>query len=266
MKIITWNVNRCNGTWDWVYNDCDLAIDGRERYAERIVKKIVEHVQEKDDIAVLQEFPMDMKKIIEKYLGKELSLHTWYLDGEEAEEKLPMNPKVATVAITKSDSSWQKIPFDEQIMLYQKSGERFDFANRYIVMHNINTDRNLLGIHMKMKSVKDNKDYDAMWQGVYNNIQKFAYIIGDFNNNELIQEGKYAKLKKKGYSQMIEDDIITYNKAMSSIDNIFIRSDILYSRTAKGHVIDYCWVYGEKEEFRRKYRYSDHNLCYVDMR
>ena len=35
MKIMTWNVNRFNGTWDYYRNDCDIGIKGRKVYAKK---------------------------------------------------------------------------------------------------------------------------------------------------------------------------------------------------------------------------------------
>ena len=57
MKIITWNVNRFDGVWDWYHFKGDLAEEEREEHAKKIVEKLSELLTNPDDIAILQEIP-----------------------------------------------------------------------------------------------------------------------------------------------------------------------------------------------------------------
>ena len=40
MKIITWNVNRFDGVWDWYHFKGDLAEEEREEHHFKIFKKV----------------------------------------------------------------------------------------------------------------------------------------------------------------------------------------------------------------------------------
>ena len=57
MNIITWNVNRFDGTWDWYAKECDLEQEKRTLFINNIIEKIGEFIVTENDIAVLQEVP-----------------------------------------------------------------------------------------------------------------------------------------------------------------------------------------------------------------
>ena len=58
MRVVTWNVNRFNGTRDW-YHEGDLEISERLVYAQKIVEKLKTIIETEDDIAILQEVPFN---------------------------------------------------------------------------------------------------------------------------------------------------------------------------------------------------------------
>lgn len=62
MRVVTWNVNRFNGTRDW-YHEGDLEISERLVYAQKIVEKLKTIIETEDDIAILQEVP-DRKSVV----------------------------------------------------------------------------------------------------------------------------------------------------------------------------------------------------------
>ena len=49
MNLVTWNVNRFDGTWDWHRNGCDIEEKERKKYLELIIKKIKKYVKEEND-------------------------------------------------------------------------------------------------------------------------------------------------------------------------------------------------------------------------
>lgn len=63
MNIITWNVNRFDGTLDWYNTNYDLEEEGRKFFAKKIYQKLELCLEGEDDIAILQEFPYrELKK------------------------------------------------------------------------------------------------------------------------------------------------------------------------------------------------------------
>lgn len=56
MKIITWNINRFDGVWDW-YEKKDKDTEYRKNMAEEIIGYLVKLISNEYDVAVLQEFP-----------------------------------------------------------------------------------------------------------------------------------------------------------------------------------------------------------------
>ena len=57
MKIITWNVNRFDGLWEWSSQKNDLPMDRRREIANKIIEKLKVLLTSPDDIAILQEVP-----------------------------------------------------------------------------------------------------------------------------------------------------------------------------------------------------------------
>lgn len=57
MKIITWNINRFDGVWDWYEKKKDKDTKYREKMAKAIIGYLVKLISNEDDVAVLQEFP-----------------------------------------------------------------------------------------------------------------------------------------------------------------------------------------------------------------
>ena len=57
MKIITWNINRFDGVWDWYEKKKDKDTKYREKMAKAIIGYLVKLISNEYDVAVLQEFP-----------------------------------------------------------------------------------------------------------------------------------------------------------------------------------------------------------------
>ena len=57
MRIMTWNVNRFDGTWDYYRKQHDIEMPERIIYAKRILEKLSKALLSLDDIVILQEVP-----------------------------------------------------------------------------------------------------------------------------------------------------------------------------------------------------------------
>lgn len=267
MRIVTWNVNRFDGVHDWFYaGDLEIAI--RKKYANKILDKIKTLITDKNDIAILQEIPFEdseMKEVWMKLLEKEKNLvvHSWFYEKGKKEgkrEDLNYNSKHITVAITTSESDWKLRDFGNRVVKFNKTKGMYDYANRYIEMENRDMDISLLGMHVTM----DNKEQWAQIHSAADNT-KFTFIVGDYNINDLLNPSEEnLRLLENNYKRMINNDIITNNQKLSSIDNIFVSKNSGFSiDNAQVAVIDYCFIYEEDEKKlgRKKVRCSDHNMC-----
>ena len=94
MNIITWNVNRFDGTWDWYAKECDLEQEKRTLFINNIIEKIGEFIVTENDIAVLQEVPYkETIDLNEKFKRSGMELKSWYIEDDsniinEDDEKL----------------------------------------------------------------------------------------------------------------------------------------------------------------------------------
>lgn len=77
MKIITWNINRFDGVWDWYEKKKDKDTKYREKMAKAIIGYLVKLISNEDDVAVLQEFPI--MSIMVVFNGVVMSIVTGHL-------------------------------------------------------------------------------------------------------------------------------------------------------------------------------------------
>ena len=138
MNIITWNVNRFDGTLDWYNTNYDLEEEGRKFFAKKIYQKLELCLEGEDDIAILQEFPYrELKKdgdvIFEAFKNiftDKFIVHTWYNNAEKNNvNKTVLN---LTVAIAKNSSAWALNSLEDRIINYGKENNKYNYINRYV--------------------------------------------------------------------------------------------------------------------------------------
>lgn len=278
MNLVTWNVNRFDGTWDRRRNGCDIEEKERKKYLELIIKKIKKYVKEENDVAFLQEVPLNQIAYIQKSFedkellikDKKLLIKSWHIEenpyiiSKEDSKKLNYNAWNLTVAIVTENSNWELVPFQERNVNYGVAGnEKYNYINRYVELRNSVSEEKIFGGHFEMYDKNDDK---KMWEPFENEIQ-FTYILGDFNLTAEKWEEEdghniYDVLENKGYKRLIDSDIITNNVCATSIDNIFVSSKAWKNKSFNTKVIDYCKVTDKNYNIR----YSDHNICITSIK
>ena len=269
MKIITWNVNRFDGVWDWYHFKGDLAEEEREEHAKKIVEKLSELLTNPDDIAILQEIPYynswrrseNKKKEWNnkwKYFFENFKVMFWFDNEQESKELFNLKAKNVTIAVAAKDSYWNLRSFQSKSkkIIFGKTKGAYDYANNYVELENGNM--SMLGLHANGK-----KEY---WKQIHEATGKsdFSFIVGDFNVNDFLYpvDNELHKLETN-YDRLIDKDIITQNQTLTSIDNIFVKKGI--SSNAKIVVWDYCYIPETKGYAVRNTRYSDHNICICEI-
>ena len=107
MKIITWNVNRFNGTSKY-----DIWIEARKRYLKEVYTYIEQQQIGEDDIILLQEVPRDMEW--QDVIKENYKILSWYDDNEKfIDEKSDITIenrnsrfRSQTIAIVTKESNW----------------------------------------------------------------------------------------------------------------------------------------------------------------
>lgn len=263
MKIMTWNVNRFNGTWDYYRKHHDIEMSERIIYAKKILGKLSEALLSLDDIAILQEVPYrgdnreDEWERNWKDLFEDLSVMFWFKDEPEGKDFNYNGTKNVTIAVTKKNGNWKLRPFELRAIKFGKTKKCWDYVNRYIELEN--GELSLLGVYISIGAGGQLKAVSE---------SKFSLIAGDFNYNSLIKDKNeenyrsYCKLNQ-AYEQLIPEDVITDNKTIAGIDKILINKSL--SETCKYSicVMDYCFIQ-ETQPYEKK-RYSDHNLCISEI-
>ena len=259
MNIITWNVNRFDGTLDWYNTNYDLEEEGRKFFAKKIYQKLELCLEGEDDIAILQEFPSrELKKdgdvIFEAFKNiftDKFIVHTWYNNAEKNNvNKTVLN---LTVAIAKNSSAWALNSLEDRIINYGKENNKYNYINRYVELHNNRININLFGCHFNTKN--------EMWKGNENILKEFDILLGDFNISEEKTKKTICDELRETHHSMINTDIVTQNQCSTSIDKIYIKKD-LNVLTNSTTVLDYIY-FNERE--KRYIRFSDHNLCMVSL-
>ena len=244
MKIITWNINRFNGT-----SASKIWIEARKCYLKEVFEHIKLHIKEKDDIILLQEFPYQWE-LPEAIKGK-YKILSWYdVEGEKkfintesgrTEKNRNSGPISLTIAIVTAESHWNLKKFDDAIN-FGKFGEKFNYVNKYVQLRNEKSEIELLGIHMPARDMqaKDPR------QGIEELINAFDnkgkdyvphIIVGDFNAGDYEKDKesqdfkenreKYRKLiKTYKYKDVIKNTTTNYAKP-TEIDHVLITKTFL---------------------------------------
>ena len=271
MNIITWNVNRFDGTWDWYAKECDLEQEKRTLFINNIIEKIGEFIVTENDIAVLQEVPYkETIDLNEKFKRSGMELKSWYIEDDsniinEDERNKFRIPNNLTVAVVRKESSWKLTEFYKRICDYGETDGKYNYVNRYVELENTQSDVfkpiSFFGGHFDMGK--------SMWKQITSEKQeRFSFIAADFNFNELKvrpdDENLYKKIRESGYTQMIANDVITCNQRLSSIDNIFMLNSFKNHKDSgiKVSVLDYCFCKDNNENVR----FSDHNMCLLEYK
>ena len=150
MKIMTWNINRFGGVWDWYKEKKDSDESCRRKIAEKIISYLVQSIPNEDDVVVLQEFPCygwdDGKIIIEcdeytkwESLFKEKGLKVLEPYGKG------LNRTVAVVPNKERIRIWKKA-YGDDCKISFKDG----YYNKYI---ELSKELKILGIHLTSSSV-----------------------------------------------------------------------------------------------------------------
>lgn len=274
MKIMTWNVNRFNGTWDYFHNGYDLQQKAREEYVDTIIGKMKEYLVDEDDIVVLQEVPYCIKNYNEwerlwkpRFESKELFTFSNLDIGKKCDNKELYYDisQTHTVAITTNKTNWESIKIidDLKVLLDLNEDGKRPYVNKYVEMYNGSCDMSLIGVHMNWEM--------KYWSKLASKANVFSFIVGDFNYNDLLKNdyNDNEKNRKRQYDnilkthkQLIPEDLITNNQDVSGIDKVFIRNNIVEKCRYSISVMDYCLV---REKSQWKIRYSDHNFCICNI-
>lgn len=222
MRIVSYNVNRFNRTHDW-YRNGDLTLCEREKNADKIVKYITKHIQSKEDIAFLQEFPYykngtkgieydEWEKRFEKY---GLTIKRSYAEGLNL-----------TVAVVKKNTLWKKIGKSEKSISFGEDGK--DYLNKYIEVSKDNV--NIIGMH--------SPDARTLYEGLekIGDNETPSFIIGDLNSGDyIVKDSDQAKEENCQYYRNIIDEFgytdlcnnaVTFPVADTPIDHCLMKKDI----------------------------------------
>lgn len=273
MNIITWNINRFDGTWDWFHQKCDIALEGRKSNRDEIVQTIKKYICGNDDIGILQEFPFKKNEFLifqEEFKNAGLRVIHWCEDKVFIKKKeCYAEPKNLTVAVITNTSHWKlvdpKIDFGEWKCKWENDKlYKLAYVNQYIELKNDFLNNKILGLHINPNDAK------VIWDEILNKAGNYTYIIGDFNFNEYKSieggtENFYGKLQERNFRKIIDKSIVTYNPENSlevtSVDNIFISNDTDYYFLKK-EICNFCtWDNNKK----RNLRLSDHYMCMVSL-
>lgn len=247
MKIITWNVNRFNGT-----SQCDIWMEARKRYLKEVYKYIEEQQIGKDDIVLLQEVPSDMEW--QDVIKENYEILSWYDDNEKfIHDKSDIDKsdiditienrnsrfRSQTIAIVSKESNWELKKFNEAIN-FEKEGDKFNYVNKYVQL--IYEKIELLGIHMPVRNtVKDKPDLGIEdLVNAFNNANCIPHIImGDLNAGDYEKEDECRDfqenrnnynefVKKYGYEDAIKNVKTTNYHTPTEIDHVLIKKDSIY--------------------------------------
>ena len=253
MKIMTWNINRFGGLWDWYKENKDKDDEDREKMAEAIINYLVQLISNEDDLVVLQEFPYygynggiksdcieynKWKSLFEKY---NLTVIEPYGKG--------LNLTVAVVS--KQKSVWKKTDGDDC-----KTSFKDGYLNKYIELLK---ELRILGIHLPGSSV-----LLPLLCGM-SEADRPDLILGDFNSGDYVIRNRWdaeREYERQQYRNLINlygyTDIsgggVTNHITGSSIDHFLIKNTVLLRCDIKEVIID-----DKKNDF------SDHYPIIVEL-
>lgn len=263
MKVVTWNINRFNGVWDWYHKKSDLQMPQRKECANIIIEKLSDLLTTTEDIAILQEVPYrdeweDWKQFLLDSF--ECKVMLWF-DNEPYRKDFNYKSKNVTIAITKKDSKWTIRPYESRIVRFGETDGYSDYVNKYIEL--VNGNMSLLGLHLS--SDDNGKD---QWKEIHSvpDSSMFSFIVGDFNVNDLLYPSQDDLCQlEKNYDRMIDKDVITQNQTLASLDNIFVKKG--FCSKTKIFILDYCYIpkYDGFGDSVRNMRCSDHNACICEI-
>ena len=268
MKVVTWNINRFDGVWDW-YNNGDLPMPQRKECANKITEKLSELLTTMEDIAILQEVPYrgagwkdEWNEHWKSFLNERFKVMLWFDNEPERKDFNYSSSKNVTIAITKKGSNWAIRSYESRAVKFGETNGCSDYVNRYIEL--VNGNMSLLGFHLS--SYKDGGE--EQWKQIHSvaDSSMFSFIVGDFNVNDFLYpfQNDLRRLEKN-YDRMIDKDVITQNQTLASLDNIFVKKG-LCSNT-KISILDYCYIpkcdgFGDSV---RQMRCSDHHACICEI-
>lgn len=246
MKIITWNVNRFNGTSKY-----DIWIEARKRYLKEVYTYIEQQQIGEDDIILLQEVPRDMEW--QDVIKENYKILSWYDDNEKfIDEKSDITIenrnsrfRSQTIAIVTKESNWDLKKFCDAINFGkcdEKNGGKFNYVNRYVQLKNKKSKIELLGIHMPVgdKGEGGIVELDKAAKELYDKEYILPHIImGDLNAGDYEKEGGCQDfqenrnnyndfVKKYGYEDAIKNVKTTNYQTPTEIDHVLIKKDSIY--------------------------------------
>ncbi len=219
MKIYTLNVNGFRGSNKGIYDE----ITQKELlFNLNNLKSLIDIlITDSESVIVLQEVPH--KLLVSKDLWKweENLIYTEFISVFSKEYKIIrprhlIDSNQCTIALCTNDSQWHKN--GQEILVYDK---KYSFGNKLVELQYNNT-ISLLGVHMKPD--------DEMWSMIFKSYKKakHTFIVGDFNAYEQrgSMKNKAKELRSLNYYSCIPANIITEYKDDSSLDNIYIDTDL----------------------------------------
>lgn len=237
MKIITWNINRFDGVWNWYYKKKDKDTEYRKNMAEEIIGYLLTLISNEDDVAVLQEFPYF------EYNGSIQRDRVEYDEWTSLFEKNNLTViepygkglNVTVAVVPKQKSVWKKTEGDDC-----KTSFKDGFFNKYIELLE---EFRILGIHLGSSSV-----LLPLLHGM-READRPDLILGDFNSGDYVIKNRWdeeREYERQQYRKLINvygyTDIsgggVTNHKTGSSIDHFLIKNTVLLRLDIKNVFID----------------------------
>lgn len=213
-KFLSLNVNNFCGTE--MYKDYKNKIENvSEKYFPYVIEFLKKFLKTNmNGVVFLQEVP----KVIYKDFLNAFSRYSVIEPVHMREMAF-----IRTIAITNRESGWENIEEAESIFVNDR-----DYANRIVEIQNGKV--KVMGVHIPSK-YKDKRDGEVFWEKVLQHIEKYAVAIGDFNAHYNIhKDSKFRdmlnRIENKGYTDLINNDIVTFYPAMTTIDHVFVSESV----------------------------------------
>lgn len=237
MKIITWNINRFDGVWDWYEKKKDKDIKYREKMAKAIIGYLVKLISNEDDVAVLQEFPYYEYNGSIQWGCDEYSNWTSLFEKNNLTviEPYKKGLNVTVAVVPKQKSVWKKTDGDDC-----KTSFKDGYLNKYIELLK---EFRILGIHLPSSSV-----LLPLLHGM-GEADRPDLILGDFNSGDYVIKNRWdeeRECERQQYRKLINvygyTDIsgggVTNHITGSSIDHFLIKNTVLFRLDIKNVFID----------------------------